>query len=300
MFAANFARRFADVDAVGPRRRPEASSRRFVRVVLLTQIVPVAEAYKQLAVAHGHEVPALIVARPVRRRAATPFAGGRRRRHRPAHPPRRSARWRRFFAPTRPTSASAPAFRGSFPRRRSTCRGSASSTAIRRCSREGVGRTRGPGRCEPARPRSASPTTTWTPPSTPATSSPRSAIPLGPDDTEETLLPHLHGRGAGARSHMVFERLEAGDPGRPQGEGEYQRDFEPEYADRRPGADGGRGAPAGARLELRLGAKPCRPACWSRTAPVAAWRGRASSEVDGAERLDCADGPLWILESESA
>ncbi|MGZ4290995.1 MAG: methionyl-tRNA formyltransferase [Gaiellaceae bacterium] len=121
------------------------------------------------------------------------------------------------------------------------------------------------------------------------------AVPLEPEETEETLIPKLE---AAAQELLpeVFAKLEAGDPGVPQQGGEYQHPFEPEYAVVDPAAraaDVHRQVRAWSFMPDRL-----------RTGPTVELDGRrvrivrsSLTEVDGAERLDCSDGPLWIVES---
>ncbi|HEY6961673.1 MAG TPA: formyltransferase family protein [Gaiellaceae bacterium] len=117
------------------------------------------------------------------------------------------------------------------------------------------------------------------------------AIPFAEDETEETLVPKLEA-AAGELLPQVFAKLEAGDRGMPQGEGEYQPAFEPEYAlldVSKPVADVHRQVRAwsfvpprhrrGPRLGDRLIVRT------------------SLTEVEGSERLECADGPLWIVES---
>jgi methionyl-tRNA formyltransferase len=91
----------------------------------------------------------------------------------------------------------------------------------------------------------------------------------------------------------VFERLAGGDRGDPQQGGEYQSEFEDDYF----------------RVDLsRPAAEVHRQVrAWSFVPPIKP-RGpvledarlvRTSLvEIDGATRLECADGPLWVLESE--
>ena len=120
------------------------------------------------------------------------------------------------------------------------------------------------------------------------------AIPIGLDDTEETLIPHFQAAAVGLLQE-VFAKLEAGDPGVPQVGGEFQREFEPEYAV----VDLSQSA-ADVHRQVRA---------WSfmpekrRIGPVLDGRRLVStslSEVEGAERIDCGDGPLWVLESDTA
>jgi methionyl-tRNA formyltransferase len=97
----------------------------------------------------------------------------------------------------------------------------------------------------------------------------------------------------------VFKRLAKGDKGDPQGKGAYHSGFEPEYAvvdTAHTAADVHRqvrawsfmppGRQAGPILELNGGRRRL-----VRT---------SLQEVEGAERLECADGPLWILDSTAA
>ena len=124
----------------------------------------------------------------------------------------------------------------------------------------------------------------------------QTSVPLDDDDTEETLYAKLE-REAPQLLATVFERLARGDRGDPQDDGEYQSGFGDDY----------------------LYVDPTKPAAevhrqvraWGFVPPIAE-RGpilegvggrvrlaRTSLvEADGAKRLDCGDGPLWILESE--
>ena len=116
------------------------------------------------------------------------------------------------------------------------------------------------------------------------------AIPFEPEETEETLVPKLEA-AAQELLPQVFAKLEAGDPGTPQGGGDYQTFFEPGYAH----IDVTR-----SREEVHRQVR-----AWSfvpdrfRTGPLHGDLRIARTsltEVDGAERIDCADGPLWIVE----
>jgi methionyl-tRNA formyltransferase len=119
-------------------------------------------------------------------------------------------------------------------------------------------------------------------------------IPFGPADTEETLIPQVEA-AAFELLPQVFAKLEAGDAGTPQEEAEYQHPFEPEYAildPTRPAEEVHRQVRAWSFIPER-----------SRVGPVLAGRRLVRTslvEVDGAERLDCADGPLWIVEAVPA
>ncbi len=123
------------------------------------------------------------------------------------------------------------------------------------------------------------------------------SVPLDLDDTLETLVAKLKGASA-ALLPVVFERLARGEPGEPQQGGDYQSIFEEDYVD----VDTGRTA-----LEVHRQAKawPLAAGAPGLRGPILERDGRAVrllqtslTEVDGAERLDCADGPLWIVESE--
>ncbi len=123
------------------------------------------------------------------------------------------------------------------------------------------------------------------------------AIPIGPDDTEDSLLPSYE---AAAQELLpeVFAKLEAGDPGVPQVGDEYQHPFEGEYAvvdPTQPAADVHRQVRAWSFMPERL-----------RVGPVLEREGQrhrlirtSLEQVLHTDRLDCSDGPLWIVEAES-
>jgi methionyl-tRNA formyltransferase len=118
------------------------------------------------------------------------------------------------------------------------------------------------------------------------------AIPLDDHESDETLIPKLRAASAELLP-QVFAKLAAGDDGEPQDEGEYFHGFEADYIS----VD--TSWPA-ARVHRQVMA-------WQFMPPVTEERGprhdgrlllRTSLvEIEGAERLDCADGPLWILET---
>lgn len=127
----------------------------------------------------------------------------------------------------------------------------------------------------------------------------QTAVPLAEDETLESLWPKL-GEAAAEILPAVFERLARGDMGEPQGEGSYQSLFEEEYAildTSKPAEEVHRQVrawrvtpfgPAGRGPFLERDGKRVRVA-------------RSSlAEVEGAERLECADGPIWIVETEPA
>jgi methionyl-tRNA formyltransferase len=97
----------------------------------------------------------------------------------------------------------------------------------------------------------------------------------------------------------ALARIAAGDPGDPQVGGSYHSLFEEDYVL----VDPSRTA---AEVHRQVRAWAFTP--WAKTAergPILEREGsrvrlvRTSlTEVEGAERLDCADGPLWIVESE--
>ena len=125
------------------------------------------------------------------------------------------------------------------------------------------------------------------------------AMPLSDDDTETTLFERFPVLAAELLA-LVFERLAAGDRGEPQEGGTYHSMFEDSYRTidlARPAAD--------VHRQVRA---------WSFIPPVAEGLGpvlerdgghlrvlRTSlTEVDGALCVDCADAPLWIVESVPA
>jgi methionyl-tRNA formyltransferase len=118
------------------------------------------------------------------------------------------------------------------------------------------------------------------------------AIALDPEETMESLIPKLE-RASVELLPQVLARLAAGEGGDAQEGGDYQHPFEAEYAvldtaqtaaavHRQVRAWSFVPAPAGPKLDGRRIIRT------------------SLTEVEGAERLECADGPLWILESESA
>ncbi|MDX6426440.1 MAG: methionyl-tRNA formyltransferase [Gaiellaceae bacterium] len=124
-------------------------------------------------------------------------------------------------------------------------------------------------------------------------------IPLAEDETEETLFARFPALTWELLS-IVFDRLARGDRGDPQEGGEYQGAFEDDYR----------------FVDLTQTAEEVhrQTRAWSFVPPILPSMGpiferdgtrvrllRTSlSEVAGAERIDCADAPLWILESEPA
>jgi methionyl-tRNA formyltransferase len=124
-------------------------------------------------------------------------------------------------------------------------------------------------------------------------------IPLADDETEETLFAKF-GAVTAELLAVVFERLARGDRGDPQEGGEYQSVFEDDYR----------------FVDLMQTASEVhrQTRAWSFIPPILPSMGplferdgtrvrllRTSlTEVPGSERIDCADGPLWILETVPA
>ena len=126
----------------------------------------------------------------------------------------------------------------------------------------------------------------------------QAAVPLGEEDDWPSTVAKLHEAG-NELLPRVFERLARGDSGEPQGDGEYQTAFEDSYAVLDTAATA-----ADVHRQVRA---------WSfvppgpRVGPILERNGgrrriaRTSlSKVPGAEQLDCADAPIWILDSEPA
>ena len=124
-------------------------------------------------------------------------------------------------------------------------------------------------------------------------------VPVDDDESVETLWPKL-GAVAAELLPGVFERLARGDRGDPQEGGDYQSLFDDDFAF----VDASRTA-----QEVHRQVRAWRIAIIGRNerGPILERGGerirllRSSlTEVEGAERLDCADGPLWLIETESA
>ena len=124
----------------------------------------------------------------------------------------------------------------------------------------------------------------------------QTTIPLTEDETEETLNPKLL-EASVELLPVALRRLESGDRGDPQSDGDYQsvEDI---------------AAHLHVDLEQPAAAVHRQVRMWSFVPPILPFRGplldgrrllvTSLTEVDGAERIDCADGPLWIVESETA
>ena len=124
-------------------------------------------------------------------------------------------------------------------------------------------------------------------------------ISLAEDDTNETLFERFPAV-AGELLPIVFERLARGDRGEPQEGGDYQSGFEDGYrfVDRTQTAE---------YVHRQTRAWSFMPPIVPDMGPILDRNGtrvrllRTSlTEVTGAERLECADGPLWIVETAEA
>jgi methionyl-tRNA formyltransferase len=121
-------------------------------------------------------------------------------------------------------------------------------------------------------------------------------IPLTGEDTNESLFAQMPALTAELLP-IVFDRLARGDRGEPQQGGEYQSVFEHDYRF--------------VDLTQRAADVHRQVRAWSFIPPILPAMGpilerdgtsirllRTSlTEVEGAERLECADGPLWVVES---
>lgn len=126
----------------------------------------------------------------------------------------------------------------------------------------------------------------------------QTSIPLADDDTEESLFARFPAAAAELLP-VVFDRLARGEHGDRQEGGDYQGEFEEAYRTIDP-------SQTAAEVHRQVRA-------WSFVPPVAEAgpflarddrrvrvRRTSLTEVEGAERLECADGPLWLVETEPA
>jgi methionyl-tRNA formyltransferase len=125
------------------------------------------------------------------------------------------------------------------------------------------------------------------------------AVPLDDDDSMQTLWPKL-GAVAAELLPVVFERLARGDLGDPQEGGDYQSLFDDDYAF----VDTSQTAQ---EVHTQVRAWRLAPIGRNERGPILERDGErirllrtSLREVEGAERLDCADGPLWVIETETA
>ena len=122
------------------------------------------------------------------------------------------------------------------------------------------------------------------------------AIPLDDERSMDELVPKLQTASIELLP-QALARLEAGERGDPQTGGDYQSHFEEAYAV----VDLSQTA---AQIDRQVRAWAFVPP-FAQVGPLLERNGtkvrvvRTSVvEVDGAERIECGDGPLWILESE--
>jgi methionyl-tRNA formyltransferase len=125
-------------------------------------------------------------------------------------------------------------------------------------------------------------------------------VPFTDEDTQSGLWEKL-GMLAAELLPVALARIAAGDPGDPQEGGSYQSLFEEDYV---------LVDPAATAFEVHCQVRAWEFTPFARTSergPILEREGSririlksSLSETEGAERLDCADGPLWILESEPA
>lgn len=121
-------------------------------------------------------------------------------------------------------------------------------------------------------------------------------IPLSEDDTMETLFGRFPEFTPGLLA-TVFERLERGDRGDAQEGGDYQSVFEPDYSFvdlTHTAADIHRQVRAWSFIPPIL---PLMGPLFERDGTRVRLLRTSLTEVRGAERLECSDGPLWVVES---
>ena len=121
-------------------------------------------------------------------------------------------------------------------------------------------------------------------------------VPLEDEDTFDTVLARL-GPVAGELIPLVLDRLARGDRGDVQAGGDYQGWFEDDYRFvdlAQPAADVHRQV----RAWRFMPPIPDRGPILERDGERVRLLFTSLTEVDGVDRLECSDGPLWILESE--
>jgi len=123
-------------------------------------------------------------------------------------------------------------------------------------------------------------------------------VPLEDDDTFESVLARL-APVAAELIPVALERLERGDRGDRQEAGEYQSGFGDDY---RFVDQGWRAADVHrqARAWNFMPPIPGRGPILERNGTRVRLASTSLVEVDGAEPLACADGPLWVLQTEPA
>ena len=124
------------------------------------------------------------------------------------------------------------------------------------------------------------------------------AVPLDDDETLDSLWPKL-GAASAELLPVVFERLARGEKGDPQEGGDYQSLFDDDYAF----VDLSQTA---SEVHTQTRAWRLAPVGKGERGPILKRDGErirlvktSLTEVDGVERLYCADAPLWIVESEA-
>jgi methionyl-tRNA formyltransferase len=120
-------------------------------------------------------------------------------------------------------------------------------------------------------------------------------IPLAEDDTDKTVMARVAAT-AGELLPVVFDRLARGDQGEPQEGGDYQSMFEDSYwtiDQTQPAADVHRQVRAWSFMPNIDVFGPF----LERDGQRVKVRRTSLTEVAGADRLECGDGPLWIVES---
>ena len=125
-------------------------------------------------------------------------------------------------------------------------------------------------------------------------------FPLGDEHSWEELEPKLV-EAVSALLPRALERVEQGDPGDPQpeGDGEYFSTFEPEYAWidwSTPVAEVRRKVQAWRFHAFTPGPRGALAEIDGETVRVL----RTSAEPGGGREMECADGTLWIVETEAA
>jgi methionyl-tRNA formyltransferase len=125
----------------------------------------------------------------------------------------------------------------------------------------------------------------------------QTSVPLDDEETNDSLWPKL-GAASAELLPQVFERLANGDPGDPQEGGDYQSLFDDDYAF----VDTSRTAEEVHRQvrawRFAFIGKNLRGPILERDGERRRVLTTSLTEADGAERLDCSDGPVWILETE--
>jgi methionyl-tRNA formyltransferase len=123
-------------------------------------------------------------------------------------------------------------------------------------------------------------------------------IPLAGDDTDRTVMARV-AAAAAELIPVVFERLARGERGEPQEGGDYQSLFEDAYwtiDPAQPAADVHRQVRAWSFMPRIDVFGPFLERDGQRVRVMQT----SLTEVAGADRLECSDGPLWIVESVPA